>query len=77
MKGEFGMRKLTIEEKKTPEMFARAKHNLEYWIASEKEAIEKTPTGFAAGWEWHKPFHEDQLAALEAKYARLLKDGYV
>ena len=71
------MRTLTIEEKKTPEMFALAKRNLENRIARTKESIEKSPTGFAAGWEWHRPYHEEVLKKLEEKYARLLRDGYL
>lgn len=71
------MRELTVEEKKTPEMYARAKNNLEQSIAREKEAIEYSATGFVAGYEWHKPYHENVLKKLQGKYEALLRDGYV
>lgn len=68
---------LTIEQKKTPEMFERAKSNLEYAIAREKHAIKYSATGIVRGYEWHRPFHEQELRALEAQYALLMKQGYV
>ena len=77
MNGGVAVKELTIEEKKTPEMFERAKRNLERSIEREKYAIKYSATGFVAGYEWHRPYHENVLAVLEEKYKALLRDGYV
>lgn len=68
---------MTIAEKKTRRKFQAARHCLRYYMRREKQAIANSATGFVCGYEWHKPFHMDQLAKLQDQYNRLMTVGYL